>query len=650
MRRLPAFVFFLLLAVTANQVAAAGEIEWRLENPFRLFKNPEDTELHRQIFASLSSSEQRTPISVAERKLAERYGGHGWAEAIFNDTCYDQDADRYTACPDYVLPKSHRIVARLSQDGGFWDPFAQVNAATSCQWRLTDTSGAVIARKTADCQARVTFDIPYPAGGRLSVARWSSTSETAADIKIQDLLIVGMGDSFGAGEGNPDYPVRFNDARSHDYGQIELASTGDKKSLSGYPARSGGWKSFTSSGFRDQRARWWDRECHRSLYSHQLRAALQLAIENPQRAVTFLSFSCSGAEIVQGMLLDTPVRECTPGEHFSVPGQISALSRELCRSVKKNAQMPAAIIQRMPELRNIADSEMRITRCLMSVDSGRQQPKLKRPIDLVFLSIGGNDVGFVPLIADSILSGASIYRVLGQQLGSVYGVKKARTRLDLLKKRLDGLKYAMELLLNVSKNTKVILTGYPNIGYNADGTHSCGGTNGMEVFPALQLDASKIGKAEAFLSDLNKALAAFAGRNWTFVYGFREDFRSHSLCATAGESPGETLSFPRLENGVWSPYKPSLYPAYVSRQRWFRTPNDAFLTAHMHAETVSSFGSQCSGLFSGALKTLARRHWPPFQLFLASTYGGAFHPTAEGQASIADEVVSTARTFLDATN
>ena len=35
-----------------------------------------------------------------------------------------------------------------------------------------------------------------------------------------------------------------------------------------------------------------------------------------------------------------------------------------------------------------------------------------------------------------------------------------------------------------------------------------------------------------------------------------------------------------------------------------------------------------------------------FQLLLASTYSGAFHPTAEGQAAIADAVVIEARRIL----
>jgi len=36
-----------------------------------------------------------------------------------------------------------------------------------------------------------------------------------------------------------------------------------------------------------------------------------------------------------------------------------------------------------------------------------------------------------------------------------------------------------------------------------------------------------------------------------------------------------------------------------------------------------------------------------FQLILAATYSGAFHPTAEGHAAIADAVVERARSVLE---
>lgn len=640
----------MLVVPPFSPASAAGRIEWRLENPFRLFKKPEHTELHRQVFDELTADERRAPILAAERKLADRFGGRGWAEKIFNDTCYNQNDDRYNDCQDYVLPQSHRIVATLNSQDRSWNPF-QPDAASeiACVWQL-EAGGKILARDTAPCDQPVKFDVPYPDGARLEISRGGIQVAAPTEIKIRDVLVLGMGDSFGAGEGNPDHPVTLEDRRSYDYGEVDIAASGLRQRLDGYPSRQGKWGALNGPQFRKERARWWDRECHRSLYSHQLRAALQLAVEDPQRAITFLSFSCSGAEIAQGILLPTPVRECTAGESFSVPAQISAASQELCRWVTPDAPMPAAIINRMPELRSIAEAEMRVTRCEVVSEGGARLPALKRPIDLVLLSVGGNDVGFVPLVSDSILSDGSIYRTLGRQMDSVYGVERARTRLEIVKQRFNGLKFSLELLLGVGVGEggerKVILTGYPNMGYGPDGMSACSGSKGLEVFPPFALDAAKVGKAEEFSTELNQHLAGFAGESWTYVDGFRNDFRVHGLCATSGDSPAETLGFPRLKAGAWTPYKPSAYPAYASRQRWFRTPNDAFLTSNMHAEKVSSFGANCSGLYTGALKALARRQWLPFQVFLAATYGGAFHPTAEGQARIADDVAEAARTML----
>jgi hypothetical protein len=641
---------FLCVAGSADAVAA-GRLEWRLENPFRLFKDPKATELHRRVYESLGTFDQSSPILAAERVLAARSGGRGWADGIFNETCYDQNSDRYTACADYLLPKSHRVIVTYKASKSFWDVFDDSRESSQgCSWQLDSMAGATLARRTAPCTAEVEFDIPYPQGGKLSVSRGAGAADATIQIKVRDLLIVGIGDSFAAGEGNPDHPADFNDDRSYDYGSLEIAETRQTVTLEGYPARIGNWSALNSPGFNEKRARWWDRECHRSLYSHQVRTALQLAIENPQRAVTFVSFACAGSEILEGVLLRGQVRECTAGEGYSVPGQLSALSEELCQSVQRGVKMPAAVIQRIPELKSVSESRMQVTRCTQTTRNGVKVSALKRPIDLVLLSVGGNDVGFTQLVADSILSDASIYRRLGKSMNYVFGVETARTRLDLLKNRFDGLKYALDLFLDLGPHAKVIMTGYPNMGYDEGGMNACGGAKGLEVFPPFRLDAAKVAKADDFARELNLSLAGFAGRNWVYVDGFRDDFMSHGLCTNGDSDTSRSLAFPRLKNGAWTPYKPSAYKAYASRHRWFRTPNDAFMTAHLHAERVANFGSNCSSLFTGALKTLARRHWSPFQLFLASTYGGAFHPTAEGQARIADEVLKAARTGLDASN
>lgn len=642
-RMLVAVVGVLLAGVPSH---AAGRIEWRLENPFRLFKNPKDTAMHAEAFQALGPLERARPILAAERRLEARFAGRGWAEKVFNNTCYDQDRDRHSACQDYIVPRSHRVVVWLVRQPDFWDFLNPSPAGEVCHWRLADASGKLIGEARAPCGQRVTLDVPWPRGGRLTVSTPSGAAAVPAIITVRDVLIVGLGDSFAAGEGNPDAPVRYDDTRDLDYGTVEIAGTGRLERLDGYPAREGGWGDIDSGDFQRERARWLDRECHRSLYSHQLRAALQLAIERPRRAITFVGLACSGAEIVNGLLLPKPVRECTPGDHFASPAQLSQLSEELCETARRGAPMPAALMERMPELRPIPEDERRITRC----ETGTGGAGLKRPVDLLLLSIGGNDIGFTPIVSDSILGEESIYRRLGARTGDVYGVEGARERAKLVRERFQGLRVALEQFFAVRANgggqAPVLITGYPHMGYGEDGLNACGGSKGLEVFPPFQLNAIKVDRAEEFTEQLNTGLKAVAGMGWTYVNGFRADFRQHGLCAVNGGAD-EMIGFPRRRDGVWAPFKPSAYKPYTPRQRWFRTPNDAFLATNMHADQFSSFGANCSGLYSGAFKLLARKHWKPFQVFLASTHGGAFHPTAEGQARIADEVAATARAIID---
>ena len=96
----------------------------------------------------------------------------------------------------------------------------------------------------------------------------------------------------------------------------------------GYPARIGDWRAIGDKKFIEENARWQDQACHRSLYSHQLRAALQLAIEDPHRAVTFVGVACSGAETVFGLFLRYKGHEWVPNPPEL--SQISALAEAQC--------------------------------------------------------------------------------------------------------------------------------------------------------------------------------------------------------------------------------------------------------------------------------------------------------------------------------
>src|SRR5262249_54274542 len=124
---------------------------------------------------------------------------------------------------------------------------------------------------------------------------------------------------------------------------------------------------------------------------------------------------------------------------------------------------------------------------------------------------------------------------------------------------------------------------------------------------------------------------------WTFVESHRAAFRGRGICTGYSDAPvaeADEMRLPRLVDGEWTPYNPSEWRAYAPRQRWFRTPNDAFMTGNFHVS---------QSLLQKALKS-QKLAW--VQPLLASVYSGAFHPTAQGQAAIADGVVEKARAIL----
>ncbi len=98
-------------------------------------------------------------------------------------------------------------------------------------------------------------------------------------------------------------------------------ATGD---LTGYPARIGPWKQIGDKAFIQENARWIDQGCHRSLYSHQLRAALQLGLEDDHRAVTYVGVACSGSEVTFGLFLRYAGNEWVPNPPDM--SQISAIA------------------------------------------------------------------------------------------------------------------------------------------------------------------------------------------------------------------------------------------------------------------------------------------------------------------------------------
>jgi hypothetical protein len=595
-----------------------ASVTWRVENPFRFFTDPADTEVHRATYEALTPEEKRTPVLSAQRALSARQE-EGWSATMYRKTCWNWTANRFE-CPDnkpFVDPQFHAIVAELSN----LEPTA---ASVECTW-LSAPRGGKKSRGlavTQVCNQPIKFDIPYPDGAMITV-EVGGEEVARVDIKVRDLLVAGVGDSFGSGEGNPDIPVRFSRERAADYGQSNDAD------MTGFPARVGPWSKIGDSNFIDENARWLDQACHRSLYSYQLRAALQLAVEDPHRAVTFAGLACSGAEIVPGLFLRYKGNEWVPKPPEL--SQISALAEVQCGADDAPMQdLPEAyhMSGKIPEL----EGGLVLRKC---------DPTSARKIDLLLVSIGGNDVGFARLVANAVLADQSLLKQMGGWFGQVYQPSEAAARLSVLEARYKSLNRAVHNILHIpwEQSDRVILTAYPGLALLDNGRNVCpDGQAGMEVMPDFKLSAKKALDGEKFAERLNALMRKTAPNyGWSFVDAHRQQFLGRGLCAGFTDnafSNGDDLRLPRKTDGVWVPYNPADFRAYASRQRWFRTPNDAFMTGNFHVS---------AGLMQKVLKLESVSF---IQLLLASTYSGAFHPTAEGHAAIADAVVERSRAIL----
>lgn len=598
------------------------EIQWRVENPFKLFTDSADTELHRAAFEALSEDERRTPVLSVERALAQRFP-KGWAESLFRRTCWDPERNQFgcKSNPDYLNPKNHRVVVELK---------GVPPMQGRCEWRQTPLQGkrsAVPRVVTAPCNEAAMIEVPYPGGSRVSV-RANGPPMAETDVHVTDTFIVGMGDSFASGEGNPDDPVTFSRDRALAYGKgpkgLELA---------GYPARIGAWTKLGEPAFLEHNAKWQDQACHRSLYSQQLRVALQLAIEDPHRAVTFAGYACSGAEVINGLF-----QTYTGNEYVPQPpdrSQISFVAAAQCGRAQAPYETFPATYDMAGELESLKD--LTVNKCPAAQ---------ARKIDLVLLSVGGNDVGFSSLVANAVLSDKSTLKMLGGWMGRVYGASEAKEGLGRLSVRYRALNRALHNILHVpwQEYDRIILTAYPPMALMEDGRTVCADDRGgMSVFPDFKLIPEKAAESEKVADQLHRAMRTFAAEHkWTFAEAHRPLFNGHGICA-APQPPvaaerynlADDLRLPLKVGDEWLPYNPADYRPYSQRARWFRTPNDAYLTGNFHMSAV----------IANQLQKFQSLVW--FQLLLAATYSGAFHPTAEGHAVIAEGVLAKARGVLD---
>jgi hypothetical protein len=693
--------------------AQAEDLIWQVESPFRFFRSTASFALQEAAFdAARGDRSKPLPANIiwrTERRLDDpdcknastpdscaatagpRYEQSrlGWAARTLNDTCYDRNGHpphydvvcqrRYSwgrANEDYVLPAAHTVTIRIARG-----ELAGVSGNCVWTWQPRAPGGRSQSR-TLPCNKKLTIArVPYSldrARSGVSVAVKLPNGRELVDrnVVVEDLFIVALGDSFASGEGNPDRPVQFSASRAMVYdptllrdetammttkrpagatpkhGTYETASSGyDPKVL---PRRyledeaKGRFDKLDSPEFRaafhEARARWLSPDCHRSQYGYPFRVGIELALENRHRSVTLASLTCSGAEIADGLFLPMDAREGSGDPRSAkVRPQFDQLADLICRGGAAARTQSASYT-----LPVWAAGSTQIE--LRTIGKRWCPPQLrKRPINLVLMSIGGNDVGFGQLAAYAMTKSAGDLAPIAAWVGRKirFGPQVSRVYLEALDERMQALKKALNDGFGV-KPGRVIQSSYEPIQFDQTGA-LCGmiPTLGMDVHPGLRLSQQRLKETVDFLNDLlarlecithaaghhcPAGLATGTGTGFTLVTDHIPEFRRRGMCAADPKRASTDMALmgmPRpVPNGDgFKPFSPAATLPYEHRWRLFRTPNDAFLTANTHSEGTTLFDI--------------------LQPVYAALYSGAVHPTAEAHAIVADHVIRHVRSVLE---
>ncbi|WP_146126922.1 hypothetical protein [Labrys okinawensis] len=630
------------LACAAGAAEAAPAIRWEVANRFPLFRNEDHFRALAGIYAGLPLADrQNRPVMALEVELEKRADARqldkvfgdpstiwrfGWASALVRSTCFSATNRGHWACrltngEDYVGARRADILASLTE------PLA----GRDCQWLV---NGTVAATAACDKQIRLA-DLPIGTAFTLAARADGSAVAEAPGQTIRPVTILGMGDSFASGEGNPDKAaVLGTDVNNFQESSRLSGESGWRGRLRLYPLR---YKHNFDKSFGIG-ALWINQQCHRSLYSHQLKAALAIALEAPHVRVTYLGYGCTGAEVFEGLLGYWAARDDVPKDRPGKAGQYDA-SPQVMRALRDLCPRPLKGFNRFsPPPRFSWQSDLK--RCA----AFKQDP------DILLLSIGGNDIGFSRVIAGEALVAGNHFLSLRRAAERLWikgagpiTFRDATAAESSLSDRYHILAQAFERLLGLNAS-QIIQTGYPQMLHTGSGTcpHASSGeagTAGMDLHEIFRISKPTTGAdSVAFVDGLNAKIRALgAGIGWQVVTGFADEFKGHALCQPGmadGSNGPDGLRFPvSTPTGQrWTPFSPPRWQAYRPRQRWFVTPNDAFLTAN-------------------TMRTLAGSGGDPHmngraQPVLAATLSGSFHPNALGQAAMGDAVLTALRQKL----
>jgi hypothetical protein len=697
--------------ISGIAIGHAADLLWEVENPYRFFKRTSSFDAHERAFNAVrGAAGQPLPTNIlwrVERRLNDpdckdsstpdnclataRLGFErsrlGWAAQTVDLNCYDRNArprrylvtcDRQyswgTAKEDYILPDAHTVVMQIAPER------LATAGAGECVWTWQPKKGGLPAETRKQvCNAklvikRVPFSVNRAASGvSVKVQLPDGTTLADPDVTVEDVFVVAMGDSFASGESNPDRPVTFSGSREMVYDPVNSADQLAYRSLDfkrpkyGVAGAEGGTSpkalpkrlmgdeekgtvyKLSSREFQEEfdrrGAQWLSADCHRSQYGYPFRVSIGIALENRHRAVTFVSLACSGADIVEGLFAERDAREQISGSNAQkkVVPQLDQLSDLICKTGA--AGHTRTVSYRLPVYTtgSAAIGEQVFTKQWCPPESR------KRPIDVFLLSVGGNDVGFGSLVAYAMTENASdlapIVGLVGHELRFPPSVSQAYLR--VLDRRMRAVKEALSDGFGVEPS-RVLQNAYEPIQFDETG-NVCGGqpTLGLDVHPKLRYSRERVQEVSNFVRELQgrlecitdgrkagcpSGLATGAGTGFRLITDHVGEFARRGVCARDPQKAlvdQANMNVPRLSHTAdqWVPYSPAAALPYAHHWRLARNPNDTFLAANTHREGISAFDD--------------------LQPVYAALYSGAFHPTAEGHAIVADHVLRHVNELLE---
>jgi hypothetical protein len=455
-----------------------------------------------------------------------------------------------------------------------------------------------------------------------------------AVVQTKELVLVGMGDSYSSGEGNPDRPAIYPSNRPT-------------------PPRND-W--FLDGLAPVEFPVWLDPVCHRSLLSWPVLASLRVAFENKDATVRLIYTACSGATFEDGFFFaqqKSPAKKYashlpsdrdgalpTTGDSAPVPSSERFLPRSQLNAVRDK------LCGTSNDYEKLSVPGTGVVTLLRSC------PAPRTDVDALMLTVGGNDVEF-PAAVKGVLIPDTGRKAAGKAfMAFVRWAAGAIPPTQLTKNAVDFKEHYPHFLRAVAGATmvdedRVVLLKYPNpigpAGINCHAANERIKATFMTFGPAVRTSVPRAywvvnlgqdevtefakpgGSYQALMAMLDSAPSSVTRVNWldsvTSTMG-ETAFDGRLLC-TVEKSPDDRS---RQE---------SLEPIY------FCQPNEC---APFQVKPINDWNSELPGrriINTTNDAVLAQRTWTsqgPGANELVGAMAGAFHPIAEAHAVAADSV------------